>query len=67
MLGCLPQLGCHTCVTSPLVLIGAGINLGPVVASVGGLGVVVGLASQRLLMNAASAIALVRVGMLCCV
>lgn len=38
----------------------AGINLGPVIASVGGLGVVVGLASQRLLMNAASAIALVR-------
>ncbi|KAL4458610.1 hypothetical protein ABPG75_013475 [Micractinium tetrahymenae] len=35
-----------------------GINLGPIMASVGGLGVVVGLASQRLLMNAASAIAL---------
>lgn len=35
-----------------------GINLGPIMASVGGLGVVVGLASQRLMMNAASAIAL---------
>ncbi|KAL4429384.1 hypothetical protein ABPG77_005158 [Micractinium sp. CCAP 211/92] len=35
-----------------------GINLGPIWASVGGLGVVVGLASQRLMMNAFSAIAL---------
>lgn len=51
---------CAPCqLQSPLPL-PAGINLGPIIASVGGLGVVVGLASQRLLMNAASAIALVR-------
>ncbi|KAI3427237.1 hypothetical protein D9Q98_007172 [Chlorella vulgaris] len=35
-----------------------GLNLGPVIASVGGVGVVVGFATQGLLMNAISAIAL---------
>jgi hypothetical protein len=40
----------------------AGLNLGPVIASVGGVGVVVGFATQGLLMNAISAIALVSGG-----
>lgn len=48
-----------SCHPRPVLPSHAGINLGPIIASVGGLGVVVGLASQRLLMNAASAIALV--------
>ncbi|KAI7844124.1 hypothetical protein COHA_002262 [Chlorella ohadii] len=52
-------LNCLIAIGAGVTALGAyGINLGPIIASVGGLGVVVGLASQRLLMNAASAIAL---------
>ncbi|PRW56732.1 mechanosensitive ion channel [Chlorella sorokiniana] len=52
-------LNCLIALGAAATALGAyGINLGPIIASVGGLGVVVGLASQRLLMNAASAIAL---------